>query len=207
MKTAVGLDMLAEVPLSSRGQAALAAAAAAAGNRGAAHWRSRKLIEARALLALAEIAPPGRMRVDYLDLADELRAVCTIDVPVALRVGESAGSVRIARGATLGLVYPEKALTHQVGGFSFVEVLDPRPVFHPAVASLGPFPQAMCLGDLMAGTRVTEIVLLAYGALAMQNLRLQGFEALGALNAPAAYWWQDHLSQLPLTRRSFLEAD
>jgi hypothetical protein len=65
----------------------------------------------------------------------------------------------------------------------------------------------MCLGDLPAGTRVTEIVLLAYAALAMQNLRLRGFESLGAMNIPATYWWQDHLSQLPLTRRAFLEAD
>jgi hypothetical protein len=204
---AVGLDMLSEAPLSPRGRAALDAAAF--GNRGAAHWRARKLIEARELLALAEIAPTGRMRIDYLDLADDLRTVCKLEVPVAVQAAEAAdsGSVRIARGATIGLVYPEKALTQQLGGFSFVEVLEPRAVFHPAIASLPPFPQVMCLGDLPAGTRVTEIVFLAYAALAMQNLRLRGFESLGAMNIPATHWWQDHLSQLPLTRRAFLEAD
>jgi len=205
MTAAAGLDMLAETPLAQRAQAALDAAAAT--NRGAPHWRARKLIEARELLALAEIAPPGRMRVEYLDLADDLRAVCALDVPVAVAALEDVGSVRIARGAIIGLVYPEKALTQQLGGFPFVEVLEPRHIFHPAVASLKPFPQMLCLGDLLAGTRVTEIVLLAYGALAMQNLRLEGFEALGALNVPAAHWWQDHLSQLPLTRHAFLEAD
>ena len=104
-------------------------------------------------------------------------------------------------------VAPEKALTQQLGGFPFVEVLDPRPVFHPAISSLDRFPQLLCLGDPLAGTRVSEILLQAYGALAMQNLRLRGFEALGALNVPAAHWCQDHLSELPLTRRAFLEAD
>jgi hypothetical protein len=201
----VGLDMLAEIQLSPRSQAAFDAALAT--NRGRAHWRARKVVEARELLALAEIAPRGRMRVDYLDLADELRAVIRLDVKVPVRYPGDGEGVRVEDSATLGLVYPEKALTDQLAGFSYLEAIAPRGIFHPAVAALAPFPQIVCLGDLPAGTRVTEIVLLAYSALAMQNLRIENFEALGALNVDAAVWWEARLSQLPLTRRAFLEAE
>jgi hypothetical protein len=205
-----GLDTLSEMPLSPRGQAALAAATASAksDHRGSALWRARKLAEARGLIALAELAPAGRMRVEYLDLSDELRAVCRLGVPAAWRAPD--GEVRIADAATIGLVYPEKALVEQLHGFSYIEVLEPReprPMWHPAVAAMGPMPQVLCLGDLPAGMRCTELVLLAYAALAMQNIRLDAFEALGVLNVPAAHYWHERAGTLPLTRRAFLEPD
>jgi hypothetical protein len=60
---------------------------------GAPHWRARKLIEARELLALAQIAPPGRLRVDYLELADDLaRGLHAETCRVAVRALDDAGS-------------------------------------------------------------------------------------------------------------------
>src|SRR5262249_15017912 len=135
-------------------------------------WRTRKRAEARELVALAEIAPPARMRIDYLDLADELRLGCRLGVPAAVRGAD--GTVRVTSGATIGLIVPEQSLTEQSRGF--VEILDPPAMFHPAVAALPPLPQALCLGAVQAGTRATEVVLIAYSALAMQNLQLDAFE-------------------------------
>ena len=199
----MGLDMLGELGLSSRGQRAFDVALAS--NRGAAVWRSRKVVEARELIALAELAPAGRMRIEYLDLADELRAVCRLGVPAAWRGVD--GAVHTADSATIGLVYPARALTEQLPSFGFVQILAPRTTFHPAISDEGPLAQVLCLGDLPAGTRVTELILLTYAALAMQNIRLDAFEAVGVMNVPAARYWHERQASLPLTRRAFLETD
>ena len=52
------------------------------GSGGTASWRRRKRAEARDLLALSQIAPTGRMAVEFLDLRDALRAVVRLQVPV-----------------------------------------------------------------------------------------------------------------------------
>ena len=99
---------------------------------GSALWRKRKLAEATELLALSRISPPGRMRVDFLDLRDELRAVCELRVPVPCR--DDSGEVRIADRAVIGIRYPEEAVSQQLPGYSYVELILPRGVWHPSIA-------------------------------------------------------------------------
>src|SRR5436309_1374091 len=98
----MSLDALGQLPLSPASQARLAAACAAC--RGSAAWVARKQVEGRELLALAELAPQGRMIVQQLELADDIRCVYSLRVPAAWR-DPRTNSVSISDFAMLGLIY------------------------------------------------------------------------------------------------------
>ncbi|MFQ5503612.1 MAG: hypothetical protein ACE5F1_02315 [Planctomycetota bacterium] len=174
---------------------------ATSASQGSPVWRTRKRIEAHDLLALAEIA--SRLEVETLDLTVSLRAVVRLRVPVPCKP-RSADSVVIASGAVLGLSYPQAALLRRLRGFPFVQILAPRDVWLPNVGS-GPL-QILCLGDsLLQGIRVTELLLLAYRALSMQEVELDELSPLGVYHLEAARYWQDRgPAAIPLTRDTFL---
>jgi hypothetical protein len=196
-----GLAALDDVTLTAERQAQLDQAAA--GAAGPAVWRQRKLAEARDLLALSQIAPPGRFTVEHLDLDEALRALLLLAVPVPCRPG-GEGPLLVERRAMLGLHYPEAALRQVMPGYAFVHVLVPFAVWHANVAPI-PEGQAVCLGaQLPAGVRAKELVLMTYGALSMQTVMIDPGDPAGVLNAAAARWWQDNLDRVPLTRTPFL---
>ena len=87
-KPSKGLRGLRQVALNEQNQQLLDAAEA--GNRGDAAWQGRKCAETRDLLALAQIAPPGRLKVGMLDLRADLRAVLLMRVPVPCRPDEDS---------------------------------------------------------------------------------------------------------------------
>src|SRR5687767_15110557 len=151
-----GLTALPDVQLDARHEELLKSAAAVAG--GPPPWRNRKKAEARDLLALSQIGP--RLVVQQLDLCEALRALLFLRVPVPLRPGER-GEFFTANYAVLGLSYPQEALSKQLPGYAFLEILAPENVWHANVAT---FPaQRLCLGaQLPAGIRVKELVLMAY---------------------------------------------
>src|SRR5437763_7805020 len=95
-----GLDALAERAPAPASQCLLDGLAKNA--RGNTLWRTRKVKEACELLVLAEFAPPGRMIIQHLDLAEELRAVFSLRVPAPCRDGSNA-TVEISDTATLAL--------------------------------------------------------------------------------------------------------
>ena len=65
--------------------------------------------------------------------------------------------------------------------------------------------QVLCLGlSLPAGIRVTDLVILAYGALSMQTIQLDEGDSAGVLNPAAAAWWQLNRRLIPLSRDSFI---
>ena len=195
-----GLDALSEVALTPQAQTMLDAALAT--NAGSHSWKARKAIEAREIFGLAELAPRGRMIIQHLDLSAEIRLCAGLNVPTPCRTGDD---VRIANHCVIGLVYPQDAVTQQTNGRALLEIIAPRNVFHPAVASLPSLPQVMCLGTLPAAIRVTEILLNVYSGLAFQNVDLSAFDALGVMNADAMRYWQEAIARLPLTRKAFLE--
>jgi hypothetical protein len=198
--TGIGLHDLARVALSPGRTAILESAHAQSG--GAAVWRRRKRAEARDLLALSQIAPPGRLQAQYLDLSESLRAVVLLEVPVPVRTGQS-DSFGVADRAVLGLTYPREALVQPLPGYAFIQILFPESVWHPNVA-VG-HGQPLCLGaQLPAGIRVKELILLAYGALSMQTITVDERDSAGVLNCDAARWWQQNLERIPLARTPFL---
>ena len=163
-------------------------------------WRERKLGEAHDLLALASAAP--RMAVKDLSLANELRALVRLRMPVPCRFGNGKDLV-IAHETLLGIRYPREVLSQPLPGTAFVQVLLPMGIFHPSVS---PAPiQNLCLGaQLPLGIRVWQLVLMSYRALTLQDHTIDPNDPAGIFRADAARWWQDHTDRIPLTGEPFL---
>src|SRR3954470_14610572 len=89
-----GLDALSDFAISARGSALLLKAISR--NGGTPVWRARKAAEAREIIALAEMAPSGRLSIEQIDLSEELRVVCTLGVPTPRRGHD--GQVHVATG-------------------------------------------------------------------------------------------------------------
>jgi hypothetical protein len=195
-----GLHALGEVPLDKPSSDLLEFARATCG--GAAAWRQRKLAEVRELLALAQLS--RRLRLQWLDLSVDLRAVIEMRVPVPCLPRPDA-ALEIAPLAVLGVIYRQEVLVSPQPGFSFVQILAPAPVWS---ASVSPdHRQMLCLGtSLPVGIPLKEILLLTYGALTMQTVQLDPRDSAGVMNPAAAHWWTcaDNLKKIPLSREPFV---
>lgn len=198
----VGLQSLGEVDLNLRNRNVLQEALKKAG--GDPPWRARKQAEARDLLRLSQIAPPGRLHVDMLDLGQHLRAVLFMRVPVPCRPGAN-NQLTVADFAVLGLTYPREVLQKRLPGMAFIQILEPHGVWHANVGEIG---QPLCLGAyLPVGIPVVELVLSAYGALSMQTVMMNEFDPAGVVNRSAAQWWQQNVKRAPLSRTPFLVSE
>ncbi len=189
---------LGQIELDTRHSALLDQARALC--HGPAHWQRRKLAEAKELLAMAQLS--GRLFIHWLDLCQAFRVLLTMRTPVPCRPGPD-GALRVAAQATIGLTYRPEALRLPQPGFSFLQILEPGPVWHPNVAL--DHGQPLCLGpSLPAGIRVKELILMAYGALTLTSIQLDTADPAGVLNPEAADWWQRNLDKIPLSREPFL---
>lgn len=169
-------------------------------NHGSRVWQGRKLAEAKDLLRLAQLS--GRLRILGLDLGTDLRAELLLQVTVPC-LSHPRDSLHVAPMARLGVVYREEAVSRPQPGFTFVQILEPRPVWHPHV-SYDRF-QVMCLGSRIApGFPLRELILLAYMALAMVAIRLDDQDPAGLLNHESCRWYLRNLSLLPLSQEPFL---
>jgi hypothetical protein len=193
-----GLAALGDVELSPLQQRMLDRAASL--NGGSRAWQARKLAEARDLLALARIAP--RLRIDFIDLETDLRAMLHLQVPVPC-LPDADGQLRRADRCVLGLTYPEEALRGPLPGPSFMQVLDPLNVWHGNISA--PPVQRCCLGvRVPTAIRAKDLVLMTYGALSMQTVQFDEWDAAGVMNVAAAQWWQLNQSLIPLSTEPFL---
>jgi hypothetical protein len=164
-------------------------------------WRNRKLAEAHDLFALCELA--SRLKVEILDLREDLRALVAISVPTPC-MPDLDGELHIAPQIRLGIVYPEEALRFPTPGYGFVEILDPLHVWHANVSNEGA--QVLCLGtQLPAGIQLKEIILMTFGAISMQTVMIDELDVAGVLNPDAARWWQQNIHRLPLSKEAFLD--
>lgn len=194
-----GLRALSEVKLNTHHQKLLDFATLTCG--GAPVWRHRKSAEGRDLLALAQIS--NRLRVEWLDLFADLRALVHMEVPVPC-LPKPNGPLEIAPLATLGITYRQEAMLTATPGPSFVQILAPRSVWHANVSVK--YGQLLCLGSqLPAGIPLREIVLMTYGALSMMTTQLDLLDPAGVLNPGAADWWQRNTKLIPLSREPFLK--
>lgn len=165
-------------------------------------WRARKLAEAREVLALSQLS--RRFTVAMIDMADALRLLVHTLVPVPVRPHPGA-AVEVAPYALLGVTYRQCALSAPQPGMSFIQILSPQNILHPNCVADSPHTSLICLGPtLPAGIRVTELLKICYGALAMQIVQFNPGDAAGVLNVEAAEYWQRNVDKLPLTREPFL---
>ena len=164
--------------------------------------RNRKQAEAGELLALSQIAPPGRLVVEALDLREHLRAMLALEVPVACQPKEN-NELDIYDRALIGFTYPNEGFQRPLPGFAFFQILLPRNVW---LAQIKQPEQALCIApQVPAGTRTSMLLLRAYGALSMQSIQIDVMDPAGLFNEEIARWWQNNLHRVPLTSTALLD--
>lgn len=164
-------------------------------------WRGFKLSEARAILALDQIAP--RMSILALDIATLFLAALRIVTPVPCRPPGSADVV-VASEVDLVVTYPEVLLRQPIPGDVLVRILRPPHVHHPNVSPRAD--QRLCLGpSIPRGFPVREAILLSYAALSLQSIGLDEADPAGVLNLEATRFWQSNRCRIPLSREAFLD--
>jgi len=175
----------------------------APGASGPAPWRQWKLGAAHQLLALTQES--GRLTIQFLDLSEALRAVLLMRVPVPCRRG-GEGPLFIEPVAQLALTYRMEAMMAAQPGYSFIEILAPRDVYHSNVSPsyAPPGAQVLCLGPSLKGVKIVDLVLMAYGAISLQTVQFSLTDPAGLLNPAAALWLQSNCRAIPLTREPFL---
>jgi hypothetical protein len=171
------------------------------------HFQPRRIAETRDLLALEQIAPPGRLRIEMLDLSFDLIARLRLRAPVACMLPGALQHI-VAPEAVLLLRYFEEAVRLPQPGYRFFTILDPLGVWHPNVGFDPIRGQVLCVGPTIpASVRATELVLLAYEALCMRAANLSPTDPGGIINLEAAMYWRQCARDLPLSRVPFLGTD
>jgi len=195
----LGLSDLDRVPLLPRNQERLQQLQET--SLGPPPWRARKGPEVRDLLALEQIA--DRMMVLGIDGTTELRVLVRLRAPVPC-MPPGANDLLVADQVDLVLLYSEAILRGPLPGFSIVEIIAPRNVYHANVAGNG-LPQRLCLGvNVPRGYPLREAVLASYAALTMQSVMVDEQDPGGVMNGEAAKWWQTNSDRIPLTTAPFL---
>jgi hypothetical protein len=171
-------------------------------NGGGSSWRNRKRAEAADLCRLAQIS--GRLVILGIDLSGDMRVDLLMRVTVPCLPNHQR-PLEVGDTARLGIIYREESLILPQPGYSFVQILAPRFVWH---ANVSPDAiQALCLGpSLSAGLPLREIILMAYGALTMMTVQIDPGNSAGVLNPAAADWFQRNPKLIPLSRAPFLNA-
>ncbi len=199
----IDLHALSTVPLTGAHQSMLNFARSACGGSGP--WQQRKISDVRDLLALAQVS--RRFSVLWIDLLADIHLL--IDMAAAVPcLPDVSGPLRMACGARLGIRYPQEALFESQPGAAFVQVLDPCFVWHPNVryATSINQPVPLCLApQFVAGTLLTEVVILSYLALTMQAGLSDPSDPAGVLNFEAARYYQKANIPIPLSREPFVK--
>ncbi|MHC4415956.1 MAG: hypothetical protein ACYS0G_11790 [Planctomycetota bacterium] len=196
----VGLNNLADVTMTAAHQALLDRAAHA--SAGPAHWRQRKRVEVRDMLALSQITPRNRLRVLDLKMTEQVELLVHMSVTVPC-MAPSDNRLVVFHDALLAMRYPQEVMTEDLPGTSFVQVRQPRWLWHAnAHHEYG----VLCLGmKLPRNIPLTEITWLCFAALAMQTWNFDERDAAGVINVKAARYWALNRQRLPLTRTGLLE--
>lgn len=168
-----------------------------AGNR---PWRKWKTRAAEDLITMADRA--ARMDVMDLDVKGDLQAVYRIRMPVPRWPMD--GKLQIGEEAAFHLGYQEQWLWESPAGWAPLGLLFPPDPFHPEARPA--LRGALCLGHLQPGTRPTEIVLMGYYMLTLQDLQLDDLDPAGVLNVQACEFYRNHGREyVPLTRAGLFE--
>lgn len=196
-----GLSDLQTLPLSPENQLALDQRLD--DMQGTAAWRQRKRVEARALIALSQIAP--RLVIRHLDLRTDVSVLIELrDTPVPC-MAPGASDIHIVSGALIAIDYPAEILIHPLPGTRTTRLLRPSNPHHSNIGPPDASPPAVCLGEnTPRGFPLTEIVLTTYAALTLQAISLDYRDSIGVLDPAAAIWWQANAQRAPLTTAPFI---
>jgi hypothetical protein len=172
--------------------------------QGTTAWRQRKRVEARALIALSQIA--SRLVIRALDLRTEVHALIELrDTPVSC-MAPGASDIHIVIGALIAIEYPAEILIGPLSGTRTTRLIRPANVYHSNIGPPDVSPPAVCLGaNTPRGFPLTEIVLTTYAALTLQAISLDYRDSTGVLDPAAAIWWQANARRAPLTTAPFID--
>jgi hypothetical protein len=170
-------------------------------------WQRRKLLELSQVLRLCRLAP-YRLKFLMADLKSEpLRLILELRCPTPLQP-RNEGSIQVAPGVELGIIFPREVLIKNLPGTRFVQILSSDEVFHPSVSAA--HPHVLCLGATLprGSISVCELLILSYAALSLapQVITLDRFDPAGILNEQAALWFQT-TGMYPLTTEPFLRRE
>ncbi|MEA1950844.1 MAG: hypothetical protein U9N87_05635 [Planctomycetota bacterium] len=185
-------------PLSANGRKRLLGQVLACngGNKG---WRGWKAAAVTSLMEMTDKSP--RMSLMGLDLRGELNVIYRIEMPVPRTPVD--GELQIGTEAVFHLRYAEEWRSGSPEGWLPLGLMHPQDPFHPnARPSLR---GAICLGDLPPGIPPTEIVLLGYYTLSLQDLMLDEADPNGVLNAKACDYFRENSRYIPLTDAGLYE--
>ena len=104
------------------------------------------------------------------------------------------GSITEANRFEIGIWFPSDYLMH-VDSISILTWLKPREIFHPNISESGPF---ICLGSIIPGTSLTDLLYRLFELITWQNLTAQEFDAL---NWQACNWARHNPDRFPVDRR------
>ena len=196
----IGLDQLNHVELGTSHQQLLDNADKS--SVGPAYWQARKRQEVRTVLALAQVAPRDRFRVLGLDMTEDVQMMAHLNVTVGCMAPEHH-RLTVFTDALLVVRYPQRVMITDLPGTSFVQVRQPRYVWH---ANVDHQTGGLCLGlTLPRNIPLVEIIWLSYTALTMQTWMFDESDTAGVLNREAARWWTLNQALFPLTRTALLE--
>ena len=168
-------------------------------NGGNRSWRGWKAAAATSFMEMIDKAP--RMTLLDLNLQDEFNAVYGIEMPVPRTPVD--GQLRIGKEAVFHLRYAEQWRSESPDGWMPLGLYHPKDPFHPnARPSLR---GAICLGNLPPGIPPTEIVLLGYYTLTLQDIMLNEADPNGVLNAKACDFFRANQHLIPLTDAGLFE--
>src|SRR5262245_20918161 len=195
------LSALAPVKLNEHNQKLMDFAAVTC--QGSLEWQNRKRHELHRVLTLAQLS--GRLHVEFVDLFDAMRVSLVMQVPIPCLPNPNE-PVQIQTHVRLGLTYRREAIFAPQPGYSFINILWPRFVWHSNIAfdPRHPFPP-LCLGaKLPANLPATELLLRSFHAISLQDISLDFLDPAGVLNPAAADYWQRNAARVPLTREPFV---
>lgn len=174
--------------------------AALPNNGGDRIWKSWK---ASAIDEVVELANrSSRMNLLEIDLSGDMNVVYRIEMPVPR--WPHRDELVLAESATFHLTYRDEWRTEPPAGWEPVGLLDPLDIFHPN--SRPALRGALCFGRIPAGIAPTELILLGYYLVTLQDLTLDESDPEGVLNAEACEFFRIHKKQyVPLTRKGLFD--
>jgi hypothetical protein len=173
-----------------------AALALNGGDRSFKQWKAASLAE---VVEQANRSP--RMELLSVSLHGDMNIVYRIAMPVPR--WPSGNELVIGESAVFHLTYRDQWRTEPPAGWEPVGLLEPIDIFHansrPALKG------ALCLGRLPAGIAPTELILLGYYLVSLQDYTLDEQDPDGVLNPQACEWYRCHSQYLPLTRAGLFD--
>jgi len=169
-------------------------------NTGRRDWREWKQDQGQALADM--ISAAERMSLLDLCLDGDFNAVVAIRMPVPR--WPKNGRLRIGHRAVFHLHYEDRWRWEAPAGWMPLGIFEPPDIFAPNMAPS--LRGAICLGKtLPAGIPVTEIIVLGYYAVTLQNRDMDETDPAGVLNVQACEFFRNRPEYLPLTDAGLFE--